>query len=328
MGVGSNIRNLGRFLAEWEEEGATVHNVELVECGDSKSESTAEIELAVSTSSSDRQPEGLTPAEIEIGSDGRLRLVLESAAPVVPTFDHNLELVPTAATVDADVGITVTLSADSTDMRGSEESEWTPASVVVSDETDDEVVVDRDRSVPPFRDPERLAEVYESCETFTEMSEALEMDVTAETVRRYMIDFGIHEPNSYRTDGNEDDEAEVDSETDAGAESSASNADDDRSETVSETEGERDQSSSVVLTDGLGLPDDVTVETLVETVSRANTIYEVKQKFGLDRDETLDLLRRLEIDEFVVGRVADEHERDAGHEEIFDRLRQVSATEA
>lgn len=47
---------------------------------------------------------------------------------------------------------------------------------------------------PRYRDPERLAAVYDEDATFEEMRAALGVDVTAQTVRKYMIEHGIHEP--------------------------------------------------------------------------------------------------------------------------------------
>jgi hypothetical protein len=57
----------------------------------------------------------------------------------------------------------------------------------------------RDKSVPPFKDTDYLQCLYDSCETFSEMSEKIDMDVADETVRRYMIDANIHSPSSGRT---------------------------------------------------------------------------------------------------------------------------------
>lgn len=48
----------------------------------------------------------------------------------------------------------------------------------------------------PHRDPERLREVYEAHETFEEMTEALGVDVTAQTVRRSMMSLGVHDPEA------------------------------------------------------------------------------------------------------------------------------------
>ncbi|WP_266082185.1 hypothetical protein [Haladaptatus caseinilyticus] len=41
-----------------------------------------------------------------------------------------------------------------------------------------------------------MEEVYEEYDTFPEMTTALDVDVTPQTVRRYMIDYGIHKPTS------------------------------------------------------------------------------------------------------------------------------------
>lgn len=51
-----------------------------------------------------------------------------------------------------------------------------------------------EKTVPPYRDPEKLAAVYNESATFREMKTALDTDVTAQTVRKYMIKYGIHEP--------------------------------------------------------------------------------------------------------------------------------------
>lgn len=48
----------------------------------------------------------------------------------------------------------------------------------------------------PHRDPEILAELYERYDTFEEMADAVDSDVSAQTVRRQMIHHGIHVPGS------------------------------------------------------------------------------------------------------------------------------------
>lgn len=193
--------------------------------------------------------------------------------------------------------------------------------------------------VPPFEDRELLQQVYDEHDTFAEMPAALGMDVTAETVRRYMIDFGIHEPRSYDTappgdaDGERADDAvdeideidEIDEVGDAGeteaetveAEDGANDAEDG---TVDETED--DEEAPVVLADGIGLPEETTVDTIVETVRESNTIYEVTRDIGVDREAALELLRELDLLEFVVGRLATEAERTISRETVVDRLRQ------
>lgn len=53
----------------------------------------------------------------------------------------------------------------------------------------------RSNSVPAYKDPEALRAVYETHDTFPEMTEALGADVTSETVRRYMVKYDIHDPS-------------------------------------------------------------------------------------------------------------------------------------
>jgi hypothetical protein len=55
-------------------------------------------------------------------------------------------------------------------------------------------LVDPDARGAIHHDPEALAEVYEKYETFAEMTEALDVDVGAQAVRKQMIRHGIHEP--------------------------------------------------------------------------------------------------------------------------------------
>jgi hypothetical protein len=183
-----------------------------------------------------------------------------------------------------------------------------------------------DRSVPPFRDTELLAEVYDTHETFAEMAVALDMDVTAETVRRYMIDAGVHQPASYNTGGTDttDDDA-------PDAEDPTTDPDRDRSTDGPEPSDSADadtdaDGSPVVLADGIGLPNDITVETLVEAVKRSNTVHEVERAVGVDHDDALELLRELNLLDLVVGRLATEAERDISRAEVVERLREASAT--
>lgn len=153
-----------------------------------------------------------------------------------------------------------------------------------------------DRGVPPFDDTELLEEVYDSCDTFAEMTDALGMDVTAETVRRYMIDHGIHEPDSYET------------------------VDEDDGEEPAETDS--DPASPVVLADGIGLPEDVTVDGLVDVVERSNTIYEVETELGIDRDVAVEMLQQLDLVGYVTGRLAMADEREVSRALVVDRLQQ------
>lgn len=53
----------------------------------------------------------------------------------------------------------------------------------------------RSNTVPAYKDPDALRNVYERYDTFPEMTEALGVDVTSETVRRYMVEYDIHDPS-------------------------------------------------------------------------------------------------------------------------------------
>ncbi|MFB6219624.1 MAG: hypothetical protein ABEH77_10715 [Halobacteriaceae archaeon] len=308
MSVGEALRDLGQFLDECETEGA-VESVGLTGRGqgDRTGPLTAEIKLELSTDADDGA--ALALGETAVDGEGGLRLGFESAVPVVPRADHDIDIeVREAALREGTVEVTLSASVRVEDAGG--------AGPVpeVSTGTEPEVSATATGGVPPFRDPELLERVYDSCDTFAEMTDEIGMDVTAETVRRYMIDHGIHEPNSYDTG------PESDADTTGGAGRPA-----DAGEPADEEPG-AGADTPVVLADGIGLPDDVTVETLVETVKRSNTIYEVKRNIGIEREDALEMLRELNLLDLVVGRLATEDERDISREEVVQRLREASAT--
>jgi len=337
MAIGSGFRELGRFLDDCERRGGPVERVDVAGVTDTGDGIETTVELTVSLDGTAVQGESL--ADPRVGPDGTVRFALRSTTELVPVADHDVAVEPTGATIDdgdtarlrfvastcqsdartgggttdclddpsGDTDRSASTSgADTLDGHdgvpdtASPETPATPSSRGLDDsssgtlDTSGSGSGDREssegRDLPPFKDPDRLAEVYESCETFAEMAETLEMDVTAETVRRYMIDFDIHEPDTYQTGGD-------------GPE------------------------NRVVLSDGIGLPDDVDAEDLVETVERSNTIYEVKQDIDIDRDDALEMLQELNLLDLVVGRLATEGERDITREDIVDRLREASAVQ-
>jgi hypothetical protein len=327
MCIGDALRELAGFLDGCEEEGL-VTGVGLVERHDrgGSRELSAEIELSLSPAA---DGSGLAFGGASVDEDGRLALSFESSDPVVPAPDGRVEVEPTDATFGPDGAVTLTLTAtvladeegtsggrtgETTTDGGPTAVEGTRLEARSTDGDDTAPGSDRDRDLPPFRDPELLAEVYESCDTFAEMTEAIGMDVTAETVRRYMIDYGIHQPNSYDTGGDEEDEED---EEDAKAPAPE--------EAESPSPGDEEDDSPVVLADGIGLPDDVTVETLIETVRSSNTLYEVARDIGLEREDALDTLRELDLLDLVVGRLATQDRRDIEREDVIERLRATSA---
>ena len=365
MGVSNALRKLARFLEACEADERTVSDIEFETDPDSERSSrlTAAIELSLSTRPSDREDEPLVLDAAGVTEDGTLRLAFESST-VVPAAAHDVAVDVTNATVNADGRVAVTLVASvrtdgqpetdaiATDERVAEtvdertngqrdsargdgvrmqvagngtRTSTDDGETAVDGETNESAASPTGRSsrrVPPFRDPELLAEVYESCDTFAEMTEALGMDVTAETVRRYMIEHGIHQPNSYNTSGSTEGE-----EAGSAGNERRGSTDDEQAESTDDgktrrTDGDR---APVVLADGIGLPDDVTVDELIETVKRSNTIYEVTRDIGMDREEALTMLRELNLLDLVVGRLA-EAERDISRDDVIDRLRQVAAT--
>jgi hypothetical protein len=308
MSVGETLRELGAFLDECEEEGA-VTDVELVTDGEGGDGGPLSAEVQVELAGSDG---ALSLQGATVDAEGGLRVAFESATPLLPAADHEVDVEVTGATFGTDGAVRATLSASVPVDEDDVDPDPTGPDTGPTEGDRDGSDPFYGRDVPPFRDPDLLAEVYASCDTFAEMTDEIGMDVTAETVRRYMIDHGIHEPNSYDT-------ADPTG-TDASA---AAPGERDDGGGVEETAVDSEQ---VVLADGIGLPDDVTVETLIETVKRSNTIYEVKQNVGIERQDALEMLRELNLLDLVVGRLATEAERDISREEIVDRLREASTT--
>lgn len=183
--------------------------------------------------------------------------------------------------------------------------------------------------VPVFRDPERLRAAYERCDTFAEMTEALGLDVTAETVRRYMIDAGVHEPTSYDTgsDDGDGDGASAGDETSAGGRpegAAAGDAGGPDGEDVPDAGTAEDLPDDGLYADGIGLPDGLTVEGLIETIRRSNTLYEVSHDLDVERGTARAVLEDLNLLDLVVGRLAMEAEREVSREEVVRRLREAA----
>jgi hypothetical protein len=356
MGIGRGLQDLGRFLDDCEHRGEPVERVDVVAVGRADDGGLrAELELTLSVG----QASTASLCDPQVCPDGTVRFALESTTRLLPAADHDVSVEPTGTALD-DGGVTVrfaatvpgtvepaadgedaTVSGDGATVANDDaassgiDASGTPASAAadrsgkrehvsgervdasgkggstadgdtVGTRTDGDVDGNGDgdaelesagaseRDVPPFKNPDLLAEVYDSCETFAEMADTLEMDVTAETVRRYMIDYDIHEPSTYQT---------------------------------SEPAGAAAADGQVVLSDGIGLPEEVTAEDLIETVERSNTIYEVKQDIDIDRDDALEMLQDLNLLDLVVGRLATEGERDITREDIVDRLREASAVQ-
>lgn len=138
--------------------------------------------------------------------------------------------------------------------------------------------------VPLYRNRERLQRLYDDYNTFTAMAEAVDDGVSAETIRRYTIEHGIHQPGS-----------DDDTEPPAGENGSASDV------------GRNGK-----------MRDDGQVREVMRAVEEAYTLYDVQRSLELDRDETVALLRDLDLLDLVVGRL----DRDDDLEQRRDIVRE------
>lgn len=216
----------------------------------------------------------------------------------------------------------------------------------------------RDDSLPPYDDTAYLQRLYDVCETFAEMSERIEMDVSDETVRRYMIDAGVHTPTSYETTGSTRSAAasrpgaaeptaeaanatepnattagsaptasadgETAAETSTEGRSPASASDDPAADRpVSDAEAESLPDEQLVA-DGIGLPDELTLQDVVDAVVDARTVHEVQRDLGLEHDRTRQLLRQLNVLDLVLRRVSDDPERSVSFDAVAARIRQCA----
>ncbi|MBV0926192.1 hypothetical protein KTS45_18455 [Halomicroarcula limicola] len=215
---------------------------------------------------------------------------------------------------DGDEAAELAESEDPTKSRDPSESE-DPAE---SDDLSNRLAAVRNESVPAYEDTEYLTALYEACDTFTEMSEHIPMDVAAETVRRYMIEAGVHDPTSYDTAGDaESVEAEEEEEPSSEPTTQHPNQAAAPLDTIPEEQ---------LVTDGLGLPEDVQVEDVVDAVVESGAVYEVERRLGLDQQRTRELLGQLNVLDLVLCRL-DHGDRTASRDDVVRRIRQCTTTE-
>lgn len=159
----------------------------------------------------------------------------------------------------------------------------------------------RDARTPPYDDIPYLEALYEECATFQEMSERIDMDVVAETVRRYMIEAGVHVPETY----------------DRTSENTHTEPQENQERTARGLDGQ-------LVADGLGLPEGVGVKQLIDAVVGAVTVHQVTRDLGLSQAQTREILRQLGILEKILCRVGDDH-GGPSREEVIQRLRRFGS---
>jgi len=361
MDTNTALCQLGRFLDEWVWDRASVSSVTVSAEDSTSAEIVAEVSLELSAILSD-ETEGSLDCSPSVTPDGTLELTLETGLPVAETANYDATVVPAEAQLQADGTVVVTahITLSGLDVQNRQS---TVAAPVSGGGPQNESRTDPDehsqqgstasspegstehsqqestesgreaRDTPPFRNPELLQEVYDSHDTFAEMADALDMDITGETVRRYMIDHDIHQPNTYQPDAGDADAASTDEakrDTNPPAEPGHPNVGSPvgnrRGETDSPVESE--SAEPVVVSDGLGLPEEVDVEELIETVSTSNTIYEVKEDLGLKRMEAHNMLKDLNMVDLVLGRLSSETSQDTTREDVVECLQEASQMRA
>lgn len=102
------------------------------------------------------------------------------------------------------------------------------------------------REVPAYKDPDALRAVYEEYDSFPEMTEALDVDVTSETVRRHMVKYDIHDPGETTPQTYADNTTADDGPTDDGHGRSQPATEHDAGRVESEDEGGASPSSGSV----------------------------------------------------------------------------------
>lgn len=284
--MGTSLRRLGQFLEECEGRPPISVRSGSVSVNESGARATIELSLDGASDPSIR----LHDANFE---DDALALTLDTAE-ALPT-DDNVSLALADVTFDSTptAVVTATISHASAAEATADEATASPADI-------------RNPDVPAFRDEPYLAALYARYDTFAEMAEAIEMDVADETVRRYMTKHDIHSPDSYGATSDEVDTT-----------SSATPA-------TGDAVAAGDDASPEPLADGMGLPESVTIDELVDTVNTAGTIREVGDALGLERMDAFELLKDLDLVEYVLGRLDATDSHEVNRNRILARLRETS----
>jgi len=334
MGLQTSFDVLSDVIEQYESSGRSVRNVEATTgaVGDVL-EVTMDVPVSICPASDGAGSPDVTPEAASLAEDGGL--VVEFSTPGLGVFSA------TGAAVSAeqrgvqvaDDGLRATVSL-TVDPAGDERApSASPGSADRGDgglgaepDAAASLAAVRDDSVPPYEDTRYLERLYETCETFAEMSREIEMDVSSETVRRYMIEAGVHDPDSYGTgasDGGSGPDSPATDEAEPGAGGGGGDGDgDDPAADPIET-----IASEQLVADGIGLPGDLAIEDVADAVVDAMTIHEVHRRLGIGRECTRDLLKQLNLIDLVSRRVGDNPERSVTYEEVASRIRQCTPEE-
>lgn len=351
---------LSRIVDQYESNGRTVRHVEATTSEADEGALHVAMDLPVSLCSSNGRDSSLIlEAATLTDGDGLQVEFSTSVRPSLPSTAAAVSVSNQAVRVtDSGLLLTVELTIDPSDTHeptgntdtvptGANENGNKNESRSQSELADLAAV--RDESVPPYEDTEYLQQLYDSCDTFTEMSQTIEMNVTSETVRRYMIESSIHTPSTYNTSieaeqadqaTNEDAEtkteiesdmdmnADTDTDTDTDADTDTEAAKPASDQSLSVTDSMEPSPGEQLVTDGIGLPEGLQIADIMDAVTDSSTLYEVQRDLGLERQRTQELLQQLNLLDLVMGRLADNPERDVSYEEMATRIRQCTPSGA
>ena len=364
----SPFETLAQVIEHLDDDSRSVRRTEAAGSGGDGS-LRATVTVAVGT------PTDLEPADVAV--DDGLRVTLRAPAfpdpaEVLPAGCPRVSVDPTDARLDGDslvVTLTVTIGDDGGRNREADATGDEGSSTATSEGDPDDAAADeenaggdernaggddpateagdtgagglaavRDESVPAYDDTPYLRRLYETSETFAEMSRRIDMDVSAETVRRYMTEAGVHSPTSYETAGgaraasgaDDDDgtaaEAATDTESVDGAEAAAEPVG--RGRRTDDGSGTASLPDEQLVADGIGLPEALTLHDVVDAVVDARTVHEVQREVGLEYDRTRQLLTQLNVLDLVVGRVSGDPDQRVTVEVVADRIRQCAPDSA
>jgi hypothetical protein len=356
MGLHDAFAILSEAVEQHESRGGEIRQVEATtsdEGGDTL-QVTLGIPVSLCAESNDGSSGNLSPEAASLTDDGRVRVEFSPSVPCLPSTTAAISASEQAVrVVDDGLRVTVELTIDPTDHEtqpatvegrrsvGDSAATRGPAaggSAVGTgrggtDSHDDGADAEprtrleaaRTEELPPYEDTAYLQQLYETCDTFTEMSRTIEMDVSSETVRRYLIEAGIHEPTTYET-ATSNDGADGNSSTSDAAATDAETAEPLSTQSPDATDAPEERSlDDQLVTDGLGLPEDVCLENLVDATVESKTVHEVTRQLDLDRRQTRELLEQLNLLDLVMHRISGDWTRDVTYEEVTRRIRQCAS---
>jgi len=244
-------------------------------------------------------------AEITVGLNSLSELSEAENVNIVPCETTDPDgLVTTTFTVEVQMEAAATAAQERSDDTTNDHHQSTTAPGEPQ-AADAESNGDEQDDVPYYKNYDLLARVYDEHDTFAEMTAALDVDVTPATVREHMVNLGIHPTTP-------DDSDSVDTDGSDGQDTSDV-----------EMGGEDDQSVTIEA-DGYGLPDSITMDSLVRAVQQSRTLYEAQTALGLDRSTTREILTDLNLLDLVTSRLTADHTTEL--EEVIDRVHAASTT--